>query len=146
VVPVDDSSASIISGIPGHDIAKVELSNIHLYYKGGAAKHLDTIHVPEFEKRYPDPNKFGVIPAYGFFIRHVNNILLRDVTVEFLQPDHRPVFILDQVTCATFRNVKAQKTVDASYLILDQVKDLTLDKFDGLKDGFWKDLGHKVFQ
>lgn len=143
---VDDSSASIISGIPGHDIAKVELSNIHLYYKGGAAKDLDTIHVPEFEKRYPDPNKFGVIPAYGFFIRHVNNILLRDVTVEFLKPDHRPVFILAQVTGATFRNIKAQKTSDASYLVLDQVKDLTLDHFDGLKDGFWRELGHKVFQ
>jgi polygalacturonase len=140
---MDDSSASIISGIPGHDIANVELSNIHIYYKGGGTKDMDTIQVPEFEKRYPDPNKFGVIPAYGFFIRHVSNIVLHDVTVEFLKNDYRPPFILSEVTGATFRNVKAQKLKEAAYFFFDKVKDFSLMNFDGLKDVMLKEVGNK---
>lgn len=140
---MDDSSASIISGIPGHDIANVEMSNIHIYYKGGGTKDMDTINVPEFEKRYPDPNKFGVIPAYGFYIRHVNHIILHDVTIEFLHNDYRPPFILTEVTGATFRNVKAQKVKETSYFFLDKVKDLTLQNFDGLKDVLLKETGSK---
>ncbi len=140
----DDSSASIISGIPGHDISKVEMSNIHIYYKGGGTKNMDTIKVPEFEKRYPDPNKFGVIPAYGFFIRHVNNIVLRDVTIEFINNDDRPPFIITEVAGAVFRNVKAQKVKEAAYFMLDKVKDFSLQNFDGLKDMVLKDIGHKL--
>lgn len=139
----DDSSAAIISGIPGHDIENVEFSNIHIYYKGGGTKDMDTIHVPEFEKRYPDPNKFGVIPAYGFFIRHVKNITMRDVTIAFLKDDHRPPFILSEVTGATFRHVKAQKVKEAHYFMLDRVKDCRLQDFEGLKDRVWKDVGKK---
>ena len=141
---MDDSSASIISGIPGHDIANVDMSNIHIYYKGGGTKDMDTIQVPEFEKRYPDPNKFGVIPAYGFFIRHVTNITLRDVSIEFLNNDYRPPFILSEVSGATFRNVKAQKTTTASYFMLDKVKDLTLQNFTGIKDTWLAETKHKL--
>ena len=141
---MDDSSASIISGIPGHDIANVDMSNIHIYYKGGGTKDMDTIQVPEFEKRYPDPNKFGVIPAYGFFIRHVTNITLRDVSIEFLNNDYRPPFILSEVSGATFRNVKAQKTTAASYFMLDKVKDLTLQNFTGIKDTWLAETKHKL--
>jgi polygalacturonase len=140
----DDSSASIISGIPGHDITDIEMSNIHIYYKGGGTKNMDTIQVPEFEKRYPDPNKFGVIPAYGFFIRHVTNIVLHDITIEFLKDDFRPPFILNQVTGATFRHVKAQKVKEAGFFILDQVKDFTLQDFTGLKDIKLKDVARKT--
>jgi polygalacturonase len=139
----DDSSASIISGIPGHDIANVEMSNIHIYYKGGGTKNMDTIQVPEFEKRYPDPNKFGVIPAYGFFIRHVNNIVMRDVTIEFLKNDYRPPFILSEVTGAIFRNVTAQKVNEASYFMLDKVKDFSIQNCKGLKDIWLKEAVHK---
>ncbi len=140
----DDSSASIISGIPGHDISNVEMSNIHIYYKGGGTKDMDTIQVPEFEKRYPDPNKFGVIPAYGFFIRHVNNIVMRDVTIEFFNNDYRPPFIINEVTGAIFRNVSAQKTKEASFFMLDKVKDFSLQNFNGLKDILLKEAGHKL--
>lgn len=140
---IDDSSASIISGIPGHDITDLEMSNIHIYYKGGALRNLDTIQVPEFEKRYPDPNKFGVIPAYGFFVRHVNNIVMHDVTIAFLHEDQRPPFIIDQVTGAIFRNVKVQKAKNASYFFLRNVKDFLLQQFHGLKDMELKEVVKK---
>ena len=90
----DSTSASIISGIPGHDIEDLEMSNIHIYYKGGGTKAMAAVKVPEFETMYPEPYKFGTIPAYGFFIRHVKNVTMHDVSVEYLHDDHRPPFII----------------------------------------------------
>lgn len=139
----DDSSASIISGIPGHDIEDLEMKNIHIYYKGGGSKEMASINVPEFEKRYPDPNKFGVIPAYGFFIRHVKNIVMDDITINFLNNDYRPPFILNDVNGASFRYIKAQKMQGVSSYVLDKVNDLTIQNSSGLKDTQIKEVNHQ---
>ncbi|KAA9041205.1 glycoside hydrolase family 28 protein [Ginsengibacter hankyongi] len=140
---MDDSSGSIISGIPGHEIEDLEMKNIHIYYKGGASKEMALTKVPEFEKRYPDPNKFGVIPAYDFFIRHVKNIVMHDITISFLNDDYRPPFILDDVTVATFRYVKAQKLPATPSFVLDKVGDCTIQNCTGLKDVHIKQAVHQ---
>ena len=98
--------SSIISGIPGHDIQDLELNNIRIYYDGGG-KVLDT-KVPENEKNYPEPNMFGNMPAYGFYIRHVAGLKIRDVEVSFLKDDPRPAFIFDDVKGIDMHNVKGQ--------------------------------------
>lgn len=140
---MDDSSGSIISGIPGHDIEDLEMSNIHIYYKGGGSKEMAAINVPEFEKRYPDPNKFGVIPAYGFFIRHVKGLKMHDVTVRFLNDDERPAFILDDVKDAAFRNIDAQKMAQSPVFVLDNVNDFSIKDSKELKDTQIKQTKHE---
>lgn len=135
---LDDSSGCIISGIPGHDIEDLEMKNIHIYYKGGGSREMASIEVPEFEKRYPDPNKFGVIPAYGFFIRHVKNLVMQDVTISFLNDDYRPPFILDDVKGAAFRYIKAQKMQEAPFFVLNKVEDFMIQNSEGLKDAIIK--------
>jgi hypothetical protein len=142
---MDDSTASIISGIPGHDIEDLELSNIHIYYRGGASKQMADTTVPEFETRYPDPNKFGVIPAYGFFIRHVKNIKMKDVTVSFLNDDSRPAFILDDVHGAEFREITAQKFQNVPTFKLDKVSDFYITNSRQLKDIYVDKTEHKIF-
>jgi len=141
---MDDSSGSIISGIPGHDIEDLEMRNIHIYYKGGGTKEMATINVPEFEKRYPDPNKFGVIPAYGFFIRHVKGLKMNDITVTFLNNDERPPFILNQVTNAAFRNVDAQKMPLSPLFVLDNVNNFSIKNSKGIKDIQIKHAKHQA--
>ena len=64
--------ASIISGIPGHNIEDVKLSNIRIIYKGGGTLAQAAVSPPEKESNYPEPSMFGDIPAYGFFIRHAD--------------------------------------------------------------------------
>lgn len=96
----------IISGIPGHDIQDLELSNIRIYYDGGG-KILET-KVPENEKNYPEPSMFGNMPAYGFYIRHVAGLKLRDVEVSFLNDDPRPAFMLDDIKGLNMLNVTGQ--------------------------------------
>jgi hypothetical protein len=51
---------------------------------------------------------FGELPAYGFFIRHVKGLELRDVEVSYLSPDLRPAFWLNDVREVEFIHVKAQ--------------------------------------
>ncbi|HVS94366.1 MAG TPA: glycoside hydrolase family 28 protein [Mucilaginibacter sp.] len=98
----------IISGIPGHDIKDVDLDNIRIYYNGGGTAEQANKTVPELEKNYPEPTMFGAMPAYGFYIRHVDGIKLRDIEVSYLKDDARPAFIFDDVKGADMHNVKGQ--------------------------------------
>lgn len=103
----DPAQSCIITGIPGHDIQDIVLDNIRIYAKGGT-KAQDAADVPELEKNYPEPSMFGTTAAYGFYIRHVSGIKLRDVEVSYMDEDARPPFILDDVKGADIHNIKGQ--------------------------------------
>jgi len=49
---------SIISGIPGHDIEDVKLSNIQILHEGGGTKEDAAYQPPEYEDTYPEPTMF----------------------------------------------------------------------------------------
>src|SRR6476620_11850302 len=93
----DPKYSSIISGIPGYLIEDVLLSNIRIYAKGGGTKEQAALDPPERENIYPEPAMFGDLPAYGFFIRHIKGLQMRDVEVSCLTPDQRPAFVLNDV-------------------------------------------------
>jgi len=105
----DSHFASLITGLPGHDIEDLQLNNIRIYYRpiDSAASKIQQV-VPEHEKLYPEPEKFGVLPAYGFFIRHAKNVKLNNVEVSYLGTETRVPIILDDVKDITVNQVKAQ--------------------------------------
>lgn len=103
----DAAQSCIITGIPGHSIQDLDLNNIRIYTKG-EGKARDATKMPELEKNYPEPSMFGSTPAYGFYIRHVDGLKLRDVEVSFINEDARPAFILDDVQGLDSHNVKGQ--------------------------------------
>jgi polygalacturonase len=142
---VDEKYGAIISGLPGHDIEDLQLSNIRIYYKGGGPKDSINRIVPEFEKEYPEPYRWGVMPSYGFFFRHVKNLKLHDVQVSFKQDDFRPPFILDDVKGAIIYDIQAQKTSGASYFMLKNVKDFSVYRMENVKDTYIKGTEKKVF-
>ena len=98
VYNADWRHGSIISGLPGHPIEDLRLSDIRIYYKGGGTAEMAKRQVPEYEKDYPEPYRFGIMPAYGFFIRHVKDLKMRGVEVTTGSPDARPPFMYDDVT------------------------------------------------
>src|SRR6266705_6685708 len=95
--------ASLISGIPGHDIEDLRLSNIRVYYQGGGTKEQAALEPPEKENDYPEPTMFGRIPAYGFFIRHVRGLEMSDVAVTYLKDDARSAFIFSDAKAVDLR-------------------------------------------
>lgn len=125
VYNADPKYSSIISGIPGHDIEDVLLSNIRIYSRGGGTKAQAALEPPEKEDTYPEPTMFGELPAYGFFIRHVKNLQMRDVALSYLKEDLRPPFVLTDVAGADFQNVGAQKSSEAPTFALKNVTDFS---------------------
>jgi polygalacturonase len=144
----DPRYGSIISGIPGYDVEDVKLNDIRIVYRGGlnldqvAKQPADLVNpfffrasggvppreafdTPEREKEYPEPSMFGMLPAYGFFIRHAKGIALTNVEVGFRQEDRRPAFVLDHVIGVDFQHVKAQKAAGVSTIVFKNVENFT---------------------
>lgn len=160
VYNADPRYASILAGLPDNPIRDVTLSNIRIYYQGGlslaqaARQPADLINpfftrnategpnqarsdpyaVPERIKDYPEPSVFGILPAYGFYIRHARNIVLRDIEIGFMNEDSRPAVVLADVHQADFDNFKAQLAPNAPLFVLQNVKDLTLRNLPGATD------------
>ena len=118
--------ASLISGIPGHDIEDVQLNNIRIYYRGGGTKEQAALQPPEKETDYPEPTMFGEIPAYGFFIRHVRGLEMSGITVSVLKDDARPPFFINDGKSIEWRNVKAAHGVGVPTFILNDVENFSL--------------------
>ena len=126
--------ASLLLGIPGYALEDIKLDNITILVKGGApVEQADNI-VPEKENAYPDPQEFGKIPAYGFYIRHVKNISLTNIELKLENEDYRPPFILEDVDGALFINVKASHAKGYPTFILRNVSDFHLINCGHLPD------------
>jgi len=88
---------SPIVGIEGHPIEKVTLENISIAFEGYDAPLVTQEQVPEKEAHYPEHNMFGVLPAYGFYIRHAKDIHLKNIDLRFDRTEARPAIVLDDV-------------------------------------------------
>jgi hypothetical protein len=56
---------SIISGIPGHYIEDVKISNVQVLHQGGGSKEDAAYQPPEYEDIYPEPTMFVAGPRPG---------------------------------------------------------------------------------
>jgi polygalacturonase len=120
----DSRSAILITGIPDHPIEDISLSNIHVWYKGGGTQADSAIKTPEQEAEYPDPDRFGTLPAYGVFVRHAKGLTLENIQVSTLTDDQRSPVILDDVAGADLFRVKAQHQTGVPSIVMSKVTDL----------------------
>ncbi len=135
----DPRYASSITGIPGHPVEDVRLSNIRILYRGGLTMEQvaqqpaemartrprgdstggDVFAVAEQANAYPEPSMFGLLPAYGFYLRHATGIRLDGVQIGFTGDEKRPAFVLDDVHDVEFHGVEAQKSGGATFVLRD---------------------------
>ena len=141
----DPRYASIIAGIPGHDVENVRLSNIQIFYRGGGTKEQAAMQPPERETNYPEPSMFGDLPAYGFFLRHVNGIELNNIEVSYVKDDLRPAFVLHDVKDVDFYHVKAKQTANVPKFVLRDVQDFSAHQVKGVADTHFDKVGQKEF-
>lgn len=98
---------SSITGIPEARIQNVTLENIDITYPGRGTKGMGYIgkyrlkDVPEATGDYPEFHMFGELPAWAFYVRHVDGLDLRNVTVRKRAEDYRDAVIYDDVTGIT---------------------------------------------
>ncbi len=100
---------SIVSGVPGHRIEDIKISDVHLHQLGGGTTAMAELNPLEKESDYPEPSMFGGLPASGFFLRHVKNIEMSNVEIATEQPDARPAFWLHDVEGADFFRIKVPR-------------------------------------
>lgn len=94
-VKTEGKTACSITGQPGFPVRNVRLSNIVIESAGGGIE-------PDFQrpveykpKDYPEATMFGVLPAYGFYLRHAENIHFENCAFTTAQVDQRPAFFMD---------------------------------------------------
>jgi polygalacturonase len=128
---------SIISGIPGHEIEDVRLSDIYIQHHGGGSKEDALLLPPENEDKYPEPTMFGnAMPSHGFLIRHARNIQLNNVEVVCTKDDLRPAFVLEDVKGADFARVRTRRTPGVPIFSLKRVSEFSLAQSRPAPDTF----------
>lgn len=114
--PVEDLprniSPSAIVGLPDWRVENVTLSNIEIVYPGGgnpyyarrgtSKEELESI--PEMPFAYPEFSQFKELPAWGFYVRHADNITFDNVILRAKEADYRPAIVVDDA-----KDLKLQK-------------------------------------
>jgi polygalacturonase len=125
---------SSITGIPGHAVEEIKLSNILIEHRGGGTPQQAALQPAENEAKYPEPNMFGDLPSHGFFLRHLKGIEMTDVKVLTQQPDARPAFVLDDVHGADFFRIKTPKNASGPTFVLKGVEDFRVTQSNNVTD------------
>lgn len=90
---------SWIVGRADQPIRDVRLRNINVRKTRDFYDAPVTTPVPELPEAYPSPCRFGRrhqgddLPAYGLYLRHANDISVKDFRVEFTRPDAREFIV-----------------------------------------------------
>ena len=84
-----------ITGLPGHAIENVSLSNIKLSFEGGGTREDALREIPEKAASYPESTMFGTLPAYGFYCRHVKGLKFTNLQLETTAPDLRHAVVCE---------------------------------------------------
>lgn len=124
---------SSITGIPGYPVENVTLENIEIIYPGrgnnGFANmplsRLET--VPEKISDYPEFSMFGELPAWGFYVRHVEGITFKNIKLRIDSADYRPAFVFDDVKKLNMNLVLIHGDVKQEDIILFKTTDAKID-------------------
>jgi len=108
-LPRNISPASIV-GLPGQYISNVTLRNIRIVVPGNSnptyayrgIKPADLDSIPEMPAAYPEYSQFKELPAWGFYVRHVKNLNIENITLTAQGKEYRPAIVMDDVQGATF--------------------------------------------
>jgi len=83
---------SSITGIPGHYVENLSLSNVQFFNRGGikSGGFIENVSkVKEDIKGYPQPTTWKELPSSGLFVRHAKNIQIRGLMLNSEAADIR---------------------------------------------------------
>lgn len=117
-----------ITGIEGHPVENVSLENIEITYPGRGNDGLAILpiyrlkDVPEQEAEYPEFSMFGELPAWAFYVRHVNGLSMKNISVKAEAKDYRPAFVFDDVNGLQLNHFNIQEDDSNKQIILRNVR------------------------
>ncbi|MGB9836144.1 MAG: glycoside hydrolase family 28 protein [Candidatus Saccharicenans sp.] len=108
-------SPSSIVGQPDALIENVTLKNIEIHHPGGgdpnfARVGLDELDkVPELPASYPEFSMFRELPAWGFYVRHAQNLIFENIKLVAAKKDYRRAIVLDDVHHMRIKGLRVQE-------------------------------------
>ena len=109
-----------IIGETDHPITNISISNVRINFDGEGTLAEAQEEKLELVNEYPESTSLGNLPAYGFFVRHVDGITFRDVTFSYNEEDHRPAMLFNDVQNLKLLNIDAEISADAKAMIVLQ--------------------------
>jgi hypothetical protein len=125
---------SSITGIPGYPVENLKLENIEIIYPGRGNKGLAHAplsrldQVPEKISDYPEFSMFGELPAWGFYVRHVDGLTMKNVRLSIQEPDYRPALIFDEVSKLHLQSVNIEGDNKEKHIILHRTEKVKIEK------------------
>ena len=112
-----------ITGLPGYYVENISLENISINFAGGVTINNFNTEMKELEDSYPESTMWGNLPAYGFYLRHVNDIKFSNITVKFKTKDVRPAIFCSDIENAIFNqmSISIDKSAE-SVIVFDNVR------------------------
>ncbi|MDF9841697.1 MULTISPECIES: hypothetical protein [unclassified Paenibacillus] len=74
--------------------------------------------VPELPEVYPEPSNWGILPAYGLYARHVENLVLDEIELRYLTVDTRYPIVLDDVVNGSLQNIRVDHAEGVEEIVL----------------------------
>ena len=105
---VSKMSGIQIMGLPEQPLTGIRLENIRLTSNGGGTAADAAIMPKELGTGYPEPGKIGKLPAYGVYARHVQDLELANLTVNFQTNDLRSAASFSDIDGLEIDNFKPQ--------------------------------------
>lgn len=89
-----------ITGYPGHPVRRVHINDISIEHRGGVTADEILPVVPENSTAYPEINMFEKasgkhLPAWGFYIRHAEDVRLSGLKLRLLAQDARKAIVTE---------------------------------------------------
>ena len=121
-----------ITGIPGHCVENVTIDNIQLFNQGGLTigqYKVTPQDVPEDEKGYPSPHRWGNLPSSLFFIRHVKGLSINNLLFGSNSDDPRtPVVTVDVERLRIGKSLFSGVSLPSSFAWLEDVREYDIEK------------------
>ena len=123
---------SSITGIPNGPVKNVTLENIEISYPGKGNRVYANMplsrleSVPENMDQYPEFSMFGELPAWGFYIRHVEGLTMKNVKVSIRNKDYRPAFVLDDVKNSKLESIHVSGDKKKEPIILNNTMNVEI--------------------
>ncbi len=122
-----------ISGLPEHYVENVSLENIRIIYPGRANKGYAYLplhrlqDVPENDSQYPEFSMFGELPSWGFYVRHVKGLSMKNIHLKVEEHDFRPAFVFDDVYNLEMKQINVDDEKKGQQVIFRNVKNPSFD-------------------
>lgn len=124
----------IITGIPGHAVEDIRLSDLNFVQQGGGKPEHAELEPAEKEASYPEPGMFGTMPSYGVFLRHVKGVEMHHVKLSYIKPDFRPAYVLSDVSDAHFDHIEVKREEGVPAFDLRAVSNFSVTSSRGIPD------------